>query len=57
MHQVTSGGRKEEEEEEEEKGVEVEDGRIPGREVTAWSPGRGRSPAQCGTVSLHLTEP
>lgn len=49
MHQVTSGGRKEE--------AMGEDSGVPGREVTAQSPGRGRSPAQCGTVSLHQPEP
>jgi len=49
MHQVTSGGRKEE--------AVGEDGRVPGKELTAWSPGRGRFPARCGTVSLHRIEP
>lgn len=33
------------------------DCRIAGREVTVRSPGRGRSPVQCGTVSLRLTKP
>lgn len=47
MQQVTSGGRKE----------EAVGGGVPGRGVTAWSLGRGRSPSQCGTVSLHLIEP
>lgn len=28
-----------------------------GRQVTAWSPGTGRSPSQCGTVSLRQPEP
>lgn len=50
MHQVTWGGRKED-------ALWGEDNTVSGRGVTAWSPDRGRSPAQCGTACLRQTEP
>lgn len=49
MQKVTSGGRKGE--------AVGEDGSVPGKELTAWSPGTGQFPAQCGTFSPHQTEP